>query len=230
MFSIIIPMDPNRLEQFTNTKRAYDAMPQKKEFVILTRHEPEIKKYLEEHNLSRDIRIIPYTVETGFNCAKALNLGVLNAKYSSIIITSPEVKPTTPVLEQLKKVLGTNVICQVIDEDEHHNLVKSLVNSRFRSESPRMYFLALFNKADIEKINGWDEDFMKGYAYEDYDFGARWARAKIPFVMRDDIQGVHQYHPRGETIPGGHEINRQKFKENERAGIIKCTNGLIKLH
>ena len=70
---------------------------------------------------------------------------------------------------------------------------------------------------------------MKGYAFEDDDFGARWARAKIPFVMRDDIQGVHQYHPRGETIAGGKEINRQKFKENNAAGVIKCANGLHKL-
>jgi hypothetical protein len=229
MFSFVFPMDTNRLEQFTNTKRAYDGMPQKKEFVILTRSEPQVKKYLDEHDLSKDVRLIPYTVEVGFNCSKALNLGVHNAQYPYIIITSPEVKPITPALEQLEKVLGTNVLCQVFDEDEGHNIVKSLVNSRFRSESPRMYFLAMFNKSDIERINGWDEDFMKGYGYEDNDFGARWARAKIPFVMRDDIQGIHQYHPRRETIPGGLAINKQKLKDNNAAGIIKCTIGLIKL-
>jgi hypothetical protein len=229
MFSIIIPMDPNRLEQFKITKLAYDLMPQDKEFVILTRNELAIKKYINEHDLRRDVRVIPYTVEVGFNCSKALNLGVRNAKYNSIIITSPEVKPITPVLDQLEKVLGSNVICQVFDEDEHHKIAKSLVHTGYRDESPRMYFLAMFNKADIEKINGWDEDFMKGYASEDYDFGARWARAKIPFVMIDDIQGVHQYHPRGETIPGGTDINKQKFKENNAAEIIRCTNGLVKL-
>ena len=217
------------MEQFTNTKRAYDAMPETKEFVIMTRSEPEVKKYLDEHNLSKDVRLIPYTVDVGFNCSKALNLGVRSAKYSSIIITSPEVKPTTAVLEQLEKLVGTNVLCQVFDEDENNKVVKSLVNSRFRSESPRMYFLAMFNKSDIEKINGWDEEFMKGYAFEDDDFGARWARAKIPFVMRDDIQAVHQYHPRGETIAGGQAINKQKLRNNNAAGIIKCANGLVKL-
>ena len=229
MFSFVFPMDANRLEQFTNTKRAYDKMPQTKEFVIMTRMEVEVSKYLDEHGLLKDVRLIPYTVDKGFNCSKALNIGARSAKYSSIIITSPEVKPITPVLEQLEKLVGTNVLCQVFDEDENHKVVKSLVSSRFRSESPRMYFLAMFNKSDIEKINGWDEDFMKGYAFEDDDFGARWARAKIPFVMRDDIQGVHQYHPRGETIAGGKEINRQKFKENNAAGVIKCANGLHKL-
>ena len=227
MFSIITPLDSNRLEQFKATKQTYDSMPQKKEFIIPTRSELEIRKYFSEYDLGKDVRIIPYTVEVGFNCSKALNIGVRNAQYSSIIVTSPEVRPITPVLEQLEKVLGTNVICQVFDEDEHNNVIKSLVNTGFRSESPRMYFLAMFNKADIEKINGWDEDFMRGYAYEDDDFGARWNRAKLPFVMRDDIQGRHQYHPRKKTISGGLSINRQKFKQNNAAGIIRCANGLI---
>lgn len=227
MFSIIMPFDSNRLKQFKNTKRVYDEMPQKKEFVIPTRSEPHLRRFFAEHNLGRDVRIIPYTHEVGFNCSKALNIGVRSARYPNIIITSPEVKPLTPVLEQLEKVLGANVICQVWDEDEHGNMRKSLVNANYRSESPRMYFLAMFNKKDIEKINGWDEEFMKGYAYEDYDFGARWVRANIPFVVRDDIRGLHQYHQREETIPGGHRINHKKYRKNNKSGIIKCKNGLI---
>ena len=126
-------------------------------------------------------------------------------------------------------MLGSNVICQVWDEDKRGNTAKSLVNTHYRGESPRMYFLAMFNKNDIEKINGWDEEFMKGYACEDYDFGARWARAQIPFVVREDIQGCHQYHPRQETTPGGWDINRRKLKENNRSGIIRCKNGLCGL-
>lgn len=221
-------MDPDRLEQFANTKRAYDTMPQKKEFIIPTRSEAELRRYFAKYNLGKDVKIVSYTVEVGFNCSKALNIGVRNAKYPSIIITSPEVKPITPVLEQLEKVLGTNVVCQVWDEDEHNNIIMSLVNTNFRGESPCMYFLAMFNKKDIEKINGWDEDFMKGYAYEDDDFGARWVRAKIPFVVRDDIQGCHRYHPRKETIPDGNAINLQKLIENNTTGIIRCSNGLNK--
>lgn len=229
MFSIIMPLDDDRLEQFKNTKLVYDAMPQKKEFIIPTRREAEILKYLNENNLARDVKIIPYATEFGFNCSKALNIGVRNAAYSSIIITCPEVKPITPVLDQLEKIRGTNIICQVWDENEKGDIVASLVNTRFRSESPRMYFLAMFNKADIEKINGWDEEFMKGYAYEDKDFGARWVRANIPFTVRDDIQGRHQYHPRKETIPSGYIVNRRLFKKNDAEKIIKCVNGLVKL-
>lgn len=231
MFSIIVPLDDNRLDQFKNTKQIYDGMPQKKEFIIPTRSAPKLRKYFKQHNLSKDVRIIPYIHKVGFNCSKALNIGVRNAKYPYIIITSPEVKPITPVLAQFKGILGTNVICEVWDEDQYNNINrKPLIYSGYKkSKTPQMYFLAMFNKEDIKKINGWDEEFMKGYAFEDCDFGARWVRAKIPFVVRDDIQGLHQYHPRGETILGGSEINLKRFEENNKAGIIKCRNGLNKI-
>lgn len=224
-------MDTNRLKQFKKTKLIYDAMPQKKEFIIPTRSASKLRKYFKKNSLEKDIRIIPYTHKIGFNCSKALNIGMRNAKYDHVIITSPEVKPITPVLAEFEKILGTNIICQVWDEDEHHNLKrKPLIYSGYKkAKTPAMYFLAMFNKSDIEKINGWDEEFMKGYAYEDCDFGTRWVRAGLQFVVRDDIQGVHQYHPRGETIPGGSERNLKKLEENNKAGIIQCKKGLKKI-
>ena len=229
MFSIITPLDPNRLDQFKVTKQAYDVMQQTKEFIIPTRNEPFIRNFLEKHDLMKDVIIIPYRVEAGFNCSKALNLGTRTAKYDSLIITSPEVMPITLVLEQLEQLIGQNVLCKVVDEDEQGNISRSLVRRRYRDKSPAFYFLAMFNKADVEKINGWDEDFMLGYAFEDTDFGERWNRAGLPFIVRDDIQGRHQYHPRTETVPGGLAVNRQKFEENNAAGVVKCTNGLVKL-
>lgn len=221
-------MDENRLEQFSVTKRLYDTMPQVKEFVIPTRNELKVGRYLDDHKLSKNVRLIPYTVEAGFNPSKALNLAVRASKYDQIIITSPEVKPKTDVLAQLEELIGANVVCQVFDEDEQGNLT-SLVNSGYRGQSPAMYFLAMFNKADIEKINGWDEDFMAGYAYEDDDFGARWVRAAIPFMIREDIQAIHQYHPRSESIAGGLGVNFTKYSDNNDSGVIQCSNGLTKL-
>lgn len=231
MFSIIMPLDADRFEQFKNTKQAYDAMPHKKEFIIPTRNARQLRTYFKKHQLGAGVRIIPYTIDVGFNCSRALNIGVRHATNSSVIITSPEVKPITPVLAQFEKILGTNVICQVFDEDEQKNIKgRPLICSRLeKSKNPQMYFLAMFNKADIEAINGWDEEFMKGYAYEDCDFGARWERAKLPFVVRDDIQGLHQYHPRQETIPEGSAMNLKRFTQNNEAGIIKCGNGLIQI-
>jgi hypothetical protein len=225
MFSFVYPMDTNRLEQFAVTKRAYDEMPQTKEFIIPTRSEFQVARYLDDNKLMKDVRLIPYEWTEGFNPSMGFNLGVKNAKYDQIIITSPEVKPHANVLDSLEEVIGKNIVCQVFDQDEHGNLV-SLVQQGYRSENPAYYFLAMFNKSDIEKINGWDEDFMLGYAYEDNDFGARWVRAGLPFEVRDDIQATHLYHPRGETIPGGLDINRRKFDSNNEKGVVYCQNGL----
>jgi hypothetical protein len=228
MFSIVTPLDANRLKQFHNTKLAYDAMPEVKEFLIPTRSFREVSEYLHENNLMKDARLIPYDHEKGFNPSKALNLGVKNASYDNIIITSPEVKPKTNVLEQLTAHIGENIVCQVFDQNEEGEEVMSLVNKSYRSDTPAMYFLAMFNKADIEVINGWDEDFMRGYAYEDNDFGARWVRAGLPFRVINEIQAVHQYHPRSETIHGGSAINMAKYHENTDKGVISPLNGLTK--
>lgn len=228
MFSIVMPMDLDRLEQFANTKRAYDGMPQKKEFIIPTRSKAEVQKFLNDNGLFRGVRLIPYTIETGFNCSKALNIGVRNAKYDNIVITSPEVMPLTNVLEQFKQSLGDNIICWVEDEDKDGNRTP-LVYNGFRSDNPGMYFLAMFQKKGIEAINGWDEEFMKGYAYEDNDFGERWVRAGLPFVIREDIKALHQYHLREETISNGLNINANHYHENTENQVIKCKNGMIKL-
>lgn len=221
-------MDDDRLEQFKVTKRLYDKMPQEKEFVIPTRSEHAIALYLADNKLGDNVRLIPYTIDVGFNCSKALNIGVRAAKYEQIIITSPEVMPLTDVLSQLEELRGRNIVCQVWDENEDKVRGISLINRTFRSDSPAYYFLSMFNKADIEKINGWDEDFMAGYAYEDDDFGARWNRAGLPYEVHEDIQGLHQYHPRFETVSGGSAINQQKLLENNTNNVVRCNNGLNK--
>lgn len=218
-------MDTNRLEQFKVTKRLYDEMPFEMEFNIPTREKEAVAQYLKEHELDRNVNLIPYTVDKGFNPSKAFNIGVRASKYPQIIITSPEVKPTTDVLEQLSHLIGKNVVCETWDE-WHDGRLTLLVSSTYRADSPFMYFLAMFNKSDIEKINGWDEDFMNGYAYEDNDFGERWNRAGIPFEIHEEIKGTHQYHPRNETIQNGTQINFEHFNENTDNGITYCKNGL----
>lgn len=227
MFSLVFPMDTNRLEQFKVTKRAYDAMPQEKEFVIPTRSLAEVSRYLEDNELMAGVRLVPYEWEAGFNPSMGFNIGVRNAKYDQIIITSPEVKPSPDVLDRLEARIGQNVLCQVADEDVEGNL-SALVDTGYRNTSPAMYFLAMFNKKDIELINGWDEDFMKGYAYEDDDFGERFNRAGLKYVFDEEIRATHQYHPRSETISGGAGTNKSKLDDNNNKGVIRPQNGLIK--
>jgi hypothetical protein len=68
MFSIITPLDTNRLKQFKVTKRLYDEMPQKKEFLIPTRSITRVWSYLQKNDLTKDVIMIPYSHRIGFNC------------------------------------------------------------------------------------------------------------------------------------------------------------------
>jgi hypothetical protein len=221
-----MPMDPNRFEQFKKVKKVYDSFPQEKEFLIPTRNANKVIDFLRENGLTKDVRVVPYTVEKGFNPSLALNLGVLHAQYETVIITSPEVMPTTDVLNQFSELEGKNVLAQVFDTDKDNNITISLINSRFRNDSPGIYFLAMFNKQDIEKINGFDLAFMDGYAWEDTDFGNRWVRASIPFEIHDEIQGVHLYHERSETIPDGWNINAMRTIYNNNNHVVIPERGL----
>lgn len=227
MFSIVMPMDAGRFEQFTKTKRMYDSFPQVKEFVMPTRTYDEMYPYMKKHGLLKDVRLIKYTIDTPFNPSRALNIGVKESKYQNLIITGPETIPTTQILEQLSECDGQNIMCQCFDEDVNGNLT-SMVNKQHKNWSPQPYFLAMFQKANIEAINGWDEEFMNGHAWEDDDFGARWVRAGLPFEIREDIRAVHQYHPRSENAPGGDARNQALFHQNNQNNVIRPANGLVK--
>lgn len=225
MFSIIAPMDSGRFEQFKTSKLIYDTFNQEKEFIIPTRNYDTVLDYLTKNDLMKDVRLIKYEYNNGFNPSMALNIGVKNAKYDTIIITSPEVKPVTRVLDQLEPLIGNNIVCHTLDENSSGD-TRDLVSRSFREDTPGMYFLAMFNKSDIAKINGWDNDFMLGYAYEDTDFGMRWVKAKLPFMISDDIVALHQFHERKETTPNRLQINYDKVRFNQDNNIIFCDNGL----
>lgn len=226
-YSIVMPMDTNRLDLWRISMKKYFefGIPNGTEFIIPTRSTEVIQEV--SNSLWKDYcKVVFYSYEPGYNPSYALNLGTKNSKNINIIITSPEVYPVTNVLEQLKDYNGKNIVCQVFDEGSPGVRSISLVNTSFRYFDPGMYFLAQFNKDDLYKINGWDNEFMKGYAWEDCDFGRRWNRARLNFEIKDDIIAQHQYHTRPETIPGGYEINRKKFEENNSRGVTYCENGI----
>lgn len=220
-FSIIMPMDTNRLDLFEVTFNKYKefGIPEGTEFIIVSRT-------IKEEIPGTKLVTYEWNEET-FNPSMAFNLGVKHAKNDYIIITCPEVMPSTNVLKQLSGKLGKNVLCQVYDENSSKELCMSLVNSSFRCSTPAMYFLALFNKKDIETINGWDEGFMKLYAWEDSDFGSRWVNAGLPFEVADEILAIHQYHPRiGSST--AYTNGQLLYEQNQRERVIRPKNGLVK--
>ena len=226
MISIIFPFDIDRLQLFKNTLNKYNQGIDNIEFIIVTRHK-DSEEILMQLPQGLNYRVIQYTWDKdSFNPSMALNLGVKHATYNNIVITCPEVMPMTNVIEQLKDNLGKNILCQVFDEDCNNQITMSLVNSTFRSEHPGMYFLAMFQKEDILKINGWDEEFMNFYAHEDVDFGYRFNRAGLKFEMHDEIQARHQYHTRGDGNSPLFYKGLEHLNYNNSNKIIKPKRGI----
>ena len=221
-------MDTNRLLLWSKTMRSYHnkGYPAEVEFLIITRSQ-EVQDYVQGSYHKEYCRVIRYElVGSDFSQAVALNIGIKNAKYENIIVTSPEVKPLTNVLHQLSLLPRSNYICQVFDEDEQGNTAFSLVNKNFRGETPAMHFLGCFKNEDLEYINGWSLDYIRGGgAYDDDDFGDRFMKAGLKFEVRDEIQAIHQYHPRNGVTQEWLD-NMHLFVKQKASSIWYATRGL----
>jgi hypothetical protein len=226
MFSVVIPCD-FRWELLDNTLRAYhDLHPQAipgLEFIIATR-EPETS-LISNHGL--DVKVYRYVYEKAGWCgpAKAFNEGIRLAKNNRVIITCPEVVPLTPVLYQFAESPGKTLYAYVIE----NVFGTDLVSDTFKE--PFFYFLAVYNKKDLERLNGWDETFMEAYGREEEDFGRRFTALGLTYEVRMEIKAVHMTHPT--PSPAEKEAGRLTgdalHEINKRRGILKPENGLIKL-
>jgi len=241
--SVVVPVENERINLLLKSLTEYYKLNDLSdvEFIFVTRTIDEEDLHIALSNFKNfEYKIIRYDISESvwwkgeyFNPAMALNLGVKNSRAEFIVVTSPEIMPLSPVISQFKSVLGQNCVAKVYDECGAGKVIKGskwsvLVDSRFRCETPAMYFLTLFNKCDILKINGWDERFLGGYAWEDSDFGERWKRMGINFIIRDDIVGLHQFHERGRQDSTGWKMNRKLFESNREHGLIKTPYGIVK--
>ena len=67
-------------------------------------------------------------------------------------------------------------------------------------------FICCLPAAKVRAIGGFDEDFMRGYWYDDDDFFKRLWDAGVDFLFDDAVHGVHLDHPRADLeTPAGHE-------------------------
>jgi len=251
--SIIMPLSGERISQLFNTICAYESgesLLNNKEgiefvFVVEDSSYAKSKKKIQEvctwcESLGFTAKIVQYDSATCdfynteyFNPAMALNYGVKECKFNSVIVTSPEIKPLCDVIGEFRQLEIGNYICKVLDESEDgglntHGGKKYLVGSDFRSKTPAMYFLAMFRKRDILKINGWDMRFMQGYCFEDEDFGNRFMRAGLTFEVKDNIQAIHQYHPRKNQGSDGWKRNKKLLESNNSEGLIRVQYGIEK--
>jgi hypothetical protein len=225
-FSIIFPCESTRLGLFKNSIKEYIKYPSHKNIIIYVVSRTILEEDLGFLRSNFKVKLIKYSFPGDYiNPSTALNLGVRFSETEDIIITCPEVMPKTDVVQQLSALPRGNYICQVFDLDELGNETMSLVNSNFRGNDPSMYFLAYFKKEDILRINGWNEEFMNGLAFEDNDFGRRFSQAGLSFMCKDEIQGEHQYHERCSSNNILYSNNKLLFNSNTD---IRTKNGIYK--
>jgi hypothetical protein len=76
------------------------------------------------------------------------------------------------------------------------------------------YFM-VFRKIDHEAVNGFDEDFVRGYSGEDSDYTKRLSMSGVGQVWDDRCSVIHQWHPTIGPGPIGKQTNySQGFRVN----------------
>jgi len=85
-------------------------------------------------------------------------------------------------------------------------------------------------KKHLEEINGFDEDYVHATAGEDSDIEWRLlANSLRKKSMRNKAIVYHLHHPRSYSRKGI-DINKKLLQNKKDSGLIKCANGLEKLH
>ena len=74
----------------------------------------------------------------------------------------------------------------------------------------------------VRKIGGFDEEFMKGYWYDDNDFFLRLWNTGLDFVFDDSVAGVHLHHERPglQTPEGQAGIQRNAAHMLAKHGVL----------
>jgi hypothetical protein len=228
-FSLVVPCEESRLPLLVRTLRRYLQLGLEQyecELIIPTR---SLRGETPLDELGIGHCLVPYRHDNEyFNPAMALNLGVRHARHDAVIVQSPEVMPATDVLAQFSSLPDGNYVARVWDLDRSGKRVRPLTVSRFIHYLAGAYFLARFRRADLQAINGWDEDFMGGYCFEDNDFGRRWQAAGIPIELREEIVAEHQWHPRSSGVTPGWKRNCRLYYRKKARGESRCRNGLVR--
>jgi hypothetical protein len=134
------------------------------------------------------------------------NLGVKIATGKYIILTNPDTYHESNILNGLDLEYTTNehiyIMCSCMGINswagnipnihyvEDHWLQHSVYNNRV------LHFCSSLSKQLYEQIGGFDEEYCKGFWYDDDDFRNTINKNNIPIIFRDDLKTIHLPHNR----------------------------------
>lgn len=202
-----------------------------KNFIEITEHKALvdiIKKYTSRMNISLHLS---KNIDT-YNPSSSFNQGALLSQGFFLIISNPECFHETNLLKGFDEEInrhGKNIyiICsclavQNIDikhkeliyyEDEIMTnycngwLQHSIYNNRM------LHFCTCISKENYLSINGFDENFKNGMAWEDVDFINTIKKSNMTLKLRDDLKVLHQRHNKEYQDKQLLDINARYYRE-----------------
>jgi len=214
MFSIIMPYY-NRFKHLSNTLVSFKEHYSDLEYEVLIvedfKNQMDSVEHINLHSLIEEyeddcnIKVISYDKNPCYNPAEMFNIGVEEAKYDRIVLTNPECFHESNILKGLESYsMSDYIVCacaSVVKQNQVTSIkdFKSMFHMWYihSQHYPRkLHFCSCISKDNYKAIGGFDEEYLKGIAYEDDDFALKVEQGKINIVHADELIVLHQDHSR----------------------------------
>ncbi len=190
------------------------------------------------------------------NPAVALNVAIRAAQASFIIMSPPECYPLADNIRKARAFMNNGVRKAVLvgkamgmpkaasgfmendgwlpaDEKQVYQRIEKQKMPVWSSKQegvlrPIPFFLA-FRKEDHNTINGFDEEYVRGYGGEDRDYVLRLKLAGAQLVWDDCCGVLHQWHPKIQSGAHGTDPGRPNWKRDGVKVNLAHEPGSLKL-
>lgn len=138
------------------------------------------------------------------------NRGVREATGEVLLITSPEVHPRKPILEQSETQLIREgpkgyVAAACWDPNTKRWNQHSLHRNAY------LPFHVMLYRQHYLDVGGYDEDYRDGHSQDDVDFIRRLRCGETVFVARDDLVTDHHF-----SLQGSHDLDPDRQQRNRQ--------------
>lgn len=204
-YSIVMPYY-NRASQLGNTLSSFCALyAERNDFEILLVEDAKNSSSMNMHNAfwsvvnvykqKLNIRVLENTYNS-VSPVLAFNYGVSQAVGSFVVLTNPECMHSVDVLKGFDDEFEKNEDCYVVCgcEARKQNGAFDMWYQHSVHRNVCLHFCTAISRTLFMLLHGFPPEFDGGYCFDDDAFRERVKRAGIPFVLRDDLLVIHQWH------------------------------------
>ncbi len=201
-YSILMPYY-NRLEQFEKTLSSFVFQySERKDIEIIlvldnkvTKNEAYKLFALIKKNPELNINVFGRATNS-WNPCESFNIAASFAKGDYFVLTNPECYHITDVLSgadiEFERDKGVYVVCACKALKKDFTMHRWNQHSVLRNTG--YHFCSVLHKDTYWSVNGFDERFSNGFAYDDDAFRDSLKNKGIQFVYRDDLVVYHLFH------------------------------------